>query len=188
MSASFLFRGFVLGQQEIHESDILVSLLTEKKGKLLVKAKGVRNIKSKRQGILQTGNLIHGRIFSRQGFYVMGDVEASFQPLTIRRSLVGCGMLLSMAELLAKFLPEEEENRQVYLLFWETLLRLCQKIEVETMINFEVKLLQLLGYGLPSEAWKQLKKKNWKMAQTEIWRYFNAISDGNLVGLGNILK
>jgi len=164
-----------------------LTLLTRKRGKLVVKAKGSKKLTSKRMGILQTGNLIKGKIFPSRGFLVLGETELLYQPLEARKSLVRCGSLLSMCELTNRLLPENQPEREVYALFWETLLRLEKEFQVETMINFEVKLLKILGYGVPKEALIPLKKKNWKLAQAEIWRYLNDISEGELIGLGKLL-
>jgi len=187
MNTSFSFKGFIIGKRDLEENNVLLSILTEKHGKLRVKAKGLKRITSKRIGVLETGNLVKGKIFSKGDFLVLGEVEVIFQPLAIRNNLVSCGMLLAMCELVARLLPEKEENQWVYHLFWETMLQLGKQPRVETMINFEVKLLQLLGYGLPQSTMELLRKKNWKVAQAEIWRYLNLISEGGLLGLGRIL-
>jgi len=60
---SFKFQGFVLGTREWREKDKLVTIFTQEKGKIPVLAKSVRSIKSKRLGILETGNLIKGDYF-----------------------------------------------------------------------------------------------------------------------------
>ena len=150
-------------------------------------AKGVKKITSRRQGALQTGNLIRGKIYEKAGFFTLGEVEIVFQPLAIRKSLVSCGMLLASCELTDRLLPQGQANYPVYLLFWETLLQLTKKPKVETMINFEVKLLQLLGYGIPRRAAIPLRRKEWRLAQAELWRYLNSISEGRLMGLTKIL-
>jgi len=187
MVASFSFTGFIVGRRDTRENDVLLSILTKKRGKILVRAKGLKRILSKRLGVLQTGNLIKGKIFTKADFHILGEVELIFQPKEIRENLVGCGMLLSMCELVEKLMPENDSDRSVYSLFWETLLHLSKELRIETIIGFEVKLLQLLGYGLPRGVMKPLRNKNWKVVQTEIWRYLSAISEGRLMGLKALL-
>lgn len=187
MAASFSFTGFIIGRRNTRESDVLLNILTKKRGRVLVKAKGLKKILSKRLGVLQTGNLIKGKIFTKGDFHVLGEVELIFQPKETREDLVGCGMLLSMCELIGKLMPENDPDRPVYSLFWETLLHLSKELKVETMIGFEVKLLHLLGYGIPSGAVKPLRDKNWKVVQTEIWRYLGTISGKRLMGLKALL-
>ncbi|MFH1601815.1 MAG: DNA repair protein RecO [Candidatus Shapirobacteria bacterium] len=187
MSQCFSFFGFVVGQSDLGEQDLLLSLLTKKRGKILVKAKGLRKITSKRLGVLQTGNLVKGQVHPKGDFFTLGEVELISSPIGLRKDLVGLGMVLTMSELINRLLPEREENQSVYHLYENTLRHLEKKVEVEEMLNFEIKLLDLLGYGLPEEIKRALKEKDLKLAQSCLWAYLTEISERKLVGLGKIL-
>ena len=104
LPSTFNFQGFIIGHHERKESDALVSLLTKKRGRLRVLARGLKKITSKRIGTLETGNLVKGTIFVKGDFFVLGEAELIFQPLKARKDLVGCGMLLTMCELTERFL------------------------------------------------------------------------------------
>jgi len=187
MRHSFSFRGFVIGQQDKAEADVILSLLTKNRGKLLAQAKGLRKITSKRLGALQTGNLVKGQIHQKGDFLVLGDVELVKAPLKLRRDLVACGMVLTMSELINRLLPERQENESVYYLFEKTLKDLKKEVKPETMIDFEVELLKILGYGLPREIDQSLKDKDLKSAQGKLWQYLTQIAERKLIGLGKIL-
>jgi len=177
----------VVGQKEVGECDTLIYLLTQKKGKILAKAKGLRKISSKRQGTLQTGNLVKGQIHQTADFYTLGDLELLSTPLSLRGDLVALGMVLTMSELINKLVPENQANGEVFNLFDSTLKALGKKVEIQTMINFEVKLLEHLGYGLPQEIKGALEKKDLKSAQSKLWQYLSEISERKMVGVGKIL-
>ena len=50
--------GIVINKKTIKETDLLVTLLTPKNGKIIALAKGAKNIKSSRLSSLQLGNII----------------------------------------------------------------------------------------------------------------------------------
>lgn len=176
-----------MGQREAGEADAIIYLLTKKRGKIVAKARGLRKATSKRQGSLQTGNLVQGKIHQKAGFYILGDLELISTPLELRKDLVGLGMVLTMGELINKLVPEDQANREVFTLFDQILKSLNKKVEVKTMIDFEVQLLNHLGYGLPEEIRRALEKKDLKSAQGKLWEYLITITERKMVGLGKIL-
>ncbi len=177
----------MVGQKEVGECDTLLYLLTQKKGKILAKAKGLRKITSKRQGSLQTGNLVKGQIHQTGDFYTLGDLELLSTPLSFRSNLVALGIVLTMSELINKLVPEDQDNGEVFALFERTLEDLKREVKVEAMIDFEVNLLKHLGYGLPEEIKKSLERKDLKSAQAKLWQYLTEISERKMVGVGKIL-
>lgn len=187
MAHSFSFQGYVVGQKEVGECDTLVYLLTQKRGKILAKARGLRKISSKRQGTLQTGNLVQGKVHQTNNFYTLGDLELLSTPLSLRKDLVALGMVLTMSELINKLVPEDQADGQVFDLFDTTIKTLGKKVEVQTMINFEVQLLDYLGYGLPQDIKEALEKKDLKKAQAKLWQYLTTITERKMVGVGKIL-
>ena len=52
----------VLKSKPLKEGDLLVTILTKQEGKLVLLAKGVRKINSKRRCFLESGNLIKAQI------------------------------------------------------------------------------------------------------------------------------
>lgn len=187
MRRSFSFRGFVIGQREWGEQDKILTLLTEKRGKLVVFAKGVRRIKSRRGGVLETGNLIQGKIEENKEWLFLGEVELIFQPRQVRRSLVLSGGLLFACQLVESLLPEREKNEAVYSLFCRVVEKLEKEKRVEILVNFEVELLELLGYGVPTGVKKALLEGKLSRAQKRLKSYLRIILEKRIDDLGVFL-
>jgi DNA repair protein RecO (recombination protein O) len=183
MASSFSFEGFVIGQREWKEKDKLLTVFTKKRGKLLILAKGVRRIDSKRLGILDTGSLVKGKAFGEIGRLVLGDVDLIFQPLKLRKNLILNGGLLSICSLVSQLLPEGEGNEAVFELLFKTIKRLEEKRDIEVVVFFEVELLNLLGFGAPKGIHGVLQKKDLAAAQRMIDDYLNQILERKVEGL-----
>lgn len=55
---TYTSRGLVLKRVKVGETDVIVTLLTQERGKLVCRAKGVRTLKSTKRSALQPGNLV----------------------------------------------------------------------------------------------------------------------------------
>ncbi len=180
--------GFVIGQKELGEKDKIITLLTEKHGKIRVFAKGIRNINSRRLGSLETGNKIKAHIFQKNDQFYLGETEVFKSQPEIRKNLVLSASLLSMCELIDRLTAENQENKQVYNLFSQTLNNLSQKKRVEILVIFEVKLLQLLGFGIPNSVSGLLATKKWPEVQKIVSRHLETVCERKINGLKIFLK
>jgi DNA repair protein RecO (recombination protein O) len=174
---------FVIGQKEFGEKDKIITLLSEKSGKIKVFAKGIRSVKSRRMGSLQTGNKIKTSLSQSDDRFFLGEVELLQSYENIKKSLILNAGLLSICELTNNLLAENEDNQEVYQLFSETIDNLASKSGVDIIVIFEVKLLQMLGYGMPEKVDKLLAEKNWSEAQKKIARYLEVVCEKKINGL-----
>lgn len=55
---TYTSQGLVLKRVKVGETDVIVTLLTQERGKLVCRAKGVRTLKSTKRSALQPGNLV----------------------------------------------------------------------------------------------------------------------------------
>ena len=60
--------GIVINKKTSKESDLLITILTPKLGKIVALAKGAKNIKSSRLGNLQLGNTIKVQLYQKNDF------------------------------------------------------------------------------------------------------------------------
>lgn len=179
---------FVIGQKELGEKDKIITLFSKEQGKIRVFAKGIRSIKSRRVGNLQTGNKIKTNLTQKDDRYFLGEIELLKSYQEIKKSLVLNAGLLSICEIVNSLLPENEQNESVYQLLSETLSKLNNKRRVEIIVIFEVKLLQALGYGIPENVGNYLNQKNWPKAQQEIYRYLETVSEKKIAGMKLFFK
>ncbi len=180
--------GFVIGQKELGEKDKIITLFTEKQGKIRVFARGVRSISSRRSGCLETGNKIKAHISQRNDQFYLGETELFESPMGIRNNLVLNGSLLSMCELVNQLTAENQENKSVFDLFSQTINNLSQYKRVEIVVVFEVKLLQLLGFGIPREVSNLVSEERWSEAQKSVAKYLESVSERKISGLKIFLK
>jgi DNA repair protein RecO (recombination protein O) len=183
MASSFSFEGWVIGQKEWKEKDKLLTLFTKKRGKLVILAKGVRRIDSKRSGVLDTGSLVKGKVFGEIGRMVLGDVSLIFQPLKLRRNLVLNGGLLSICNLVSQLLPEGEKNEAVFELLFRAIKRLDEKREIEVVVFFEVELLKLLGFGVPRGVREAVQRGDLASVQKIMSNFLNQILERKVESL-----
>jgi len=125
---------FVIGQKELGEKDKIITLLTENNGKIKVFARGIRSVKSRRMGSLQTGNKIEASLSRKDDQFYLGEIELLQSYENIKKSLVLNAGLLSICELVNNLLAENEENMEAYQLFSETIDDLASKSGVEIIV------------------------------------------------------
>jgi DNA repair protein RecO (recombination protein O) len=180
--------GFVIGQKDIGEKDKILTLFSKDLGKIKVFAKGIRSIRSRRTGNLQTGNIVKATLSKTNDRYYLGETELVEDQIEIKKSLVLNGGLLSACELVDRLLPESEENRKIYQLFSETIKNLSKRKRVEIIVIFEVKLLQALGYGTPRDVFGLIEKKDWSKIHKVVFKHLEAVSEKKLNGMRFFLK
>ena len=65
----------IIGRRNYREADRLLTIFTEKNGKMIVRAKGVRLSKSKRGGHIELFNTVKVQIIEGRGFPVLAQTE-----------------------------------------------------------------------------------------------------------------
>ncbi|HEX77546.1 MAG TPA: DNA repair protein RecO [Dehalococcoidia bacterium] len=139
--------GIVLRRADMGEADRLLTVFTVDRGKLRLLAKGVRKILSRKAG--------HVELFTRSTFLVakgrtwdiitQAETIEAYRPL--RQDLLRTTYAYYMAELVDRFMGEEDESRPVFDLIRETLSRLCTEDDPYLITRFfELHLLSLAGY------------------------------------------
>jgi len=169
--------GIVLKNIRLNESDKIVTIFSNKFGKIRVVAKGIRKTKSQFGSSLE--NLTQVRII----FYRGRNLDVASQTEIIRsffskcRNLKRYGLAIHCAEIVNKLLPEGDKNTSVYDLFKETLVLLEDDKNPYLMAeSFKWKLFTFLGYqpnlNYCVKCHKKIKRKD---------SYFFDIVDGGLI-------
>lgn len=144
----------IIGRRNYREADRLLTIFTEKSGKMVVRAKGVRLSKSKRRGHIELFNTIKAQIIEGRGFPVLAQTELIEDRSSIKSDLKLLRIAYHLAELVARLTPDNEKHGEVF----ELLNRALSSINLKTWDKeeylsgkFEEKLLHLLGYGAPPD-------------------------------------
>jgi len=144
---TFRATAVVLRHVEYGEADRILTLFTLERGKIQAIAKGVRKIRSRKAGHLEPFTRVSLFLAKGRNLAVVTQAEALESYQGIRADLQRTALAAYVIELLDRFTQEEGENRQLFHLLVDTLNRLNQDPQPETIIRYyEVQLLDLLGF------------------------------------------
>jgi DNA repair protein RecO (recombination protein O) len=137
----------IIKRINLGEADRLLTLYTPDYGKLKAVAKGTRRPKSKMGGHVEL--LTHSLLLLARGrnldIVTQAQTINSFLSLKDNLKLMSCGLYIS--ELVDSFTEEHIENRDIFLLFLDTLNQLAEAKNNDTVLRyFELRLLDYSGY------------------------------------------
>lgn len=177
-----LIQGIVIGRKDFHELDKIVTLFTSTRGKIKALAKGVRKINSRRLGGLELGSLVKVFLVETKGLDLITEIEIIDGFLEARNDSAQSGALIYLSEMTNFLLPEEEKNEEVYAFFLKTREEI-KKGRLEAIVQFEAKILEILGFGQKKEEQKLIKEKNWRKAHQLIKKRIENIIEKPLKSL-----
>ena len=144
---TFRATAVVLRHVEYGEADRILTLFTLEKGKIQAIAKGVRKIRSRKAGHLEPFTRVALFLAKGRNLAIVTQAEALESYPGIRADLTRTALAAYVIELLDRFTQEEGENRQLFHMLVDTLGRLNQDEQPETVVRYyEVQLLDLLGF------------------------------------------
>lgn len=150
---SFKTEGIIIRRRNFKDADRILTVYTKDRGKIAVKATGVRKITSRRSSHIELLNHTSMGLYQGPGnFPVLTEatVVNNFSP--IKQNLETIGFAYHICELIDGLCPEAEVHDGVFELLQRTLRRLEAKIAagheaIRIVIqDFEMELLSLLGY------------------------------------------
>jgi DNA repair protein RecO (recombination protein O) len=144
---SYRTQAIVLSHIEYGEADRILKLFTLEKGKISAIAKGVRKIRSRKAGHLEP--FTHVNLFLAKGrnLDIITQAETIDPFLGLRDNLERVAFASYVMELLDRFTYEEGQNVGLFRLLANTLSRLENQPNTETIVHyFELRFLDLLGF------------------------------------------
>jgi len=140
-------QAIVIGHSEFGEADRMIRLFTLEKGKITAVAKGVRKIKSRKAGHLEPFTQVDLFLAKGRNLDIITQAETIDAHLGIRDDLQLVAFAAYVLEVLDRFTYEEGENTSMYKLLANTLSRLEDRSNLETVVRFyEIRILDLLGF------------------------------------------
>lgn len=164
----------VINHHNSKETDSLVTMLTPKMGKIIALAKGVKNIKSSRLGSLQLGNVIKVHLYQKNDFLWISEAQTISQFLQTDKSLTQINLLFYFLEIINRLIAENQHIDEVYLIS-KNIIESINKNLVNRYIENEIKLLEVLGFGIPPEINTNFAKKDYPVTQKLIKNFFETI-------------
>ena len=137
----------IIKRIKLGEADRILTFFTPDYGKLKAVAKGTRRTRSKMGGHVEL--LTHSSLLLARGrnldIVTQAQTINSFMPLKENLKHMSCGLYLS--ELVDSFTEEHIENRDIFLLFLDTLHQLSEAKNNDIALRyFELHLLDYSGY------------------------------------------
>jgi len=137
----------VLRHQVFGEADRILTLLTPNHGKLRAIAKGVRRPSSRKTGHLDLYMRTDVLLASGRNLYVVTQAQTIDAYRQLREDLVRSSYASCSVELLDRFTPDGEPNKDLYWLLGKTLSRISANDNLPiTMRHYELHLLEMVGF------------------------------------------
>jgi DNA repair protein RecO (recombination protein O) len=105
---TFSCQGIVLKRTNLGETDRIVSILTQQKGKITCVAKGVRKLKSSKRALLEPGNYVKGFFVATKNLPLLTQAVLLDNCQAMSQSLKKYRELSQFLEILEKLFVEEE--------------------------------------------------------------------------------
>ncbi|MDF1583336.1 MAG: DNA repair protein RecO [Methyloprofundus sp.] len=138
---------FLLHHKPYQESSVLIDVLTQNSGKISLIAKGVRQQKAKYLGLLRPFLPLNISYTGAGGLKLLNHAEAGNSEMILPGINTYCGFYLN--ELIRYFVPIDEPYPDIFLAYFTCLQQLKTQQPIEAALrNFEVQLMQALGYEL----------------------------------------
>ena len=142
---------FLLHHRPHGETSLIVDVFTKKNGKMSFIAKGAKKPKSKFFGYLTPFTKLRITYTGRSELKTLTNIDRDFSESTNSLSKTSYS-LLYINELLIRLLPKDAVHEDLFLLYESFLLKIHSGENIElTLRNFELDMLEMLGYGLDFE-------------------------------------
>ncbi len=164
----------VINKKTSKESDLFVTLLTPKLGKITALAKGAKNIKSSRLGNLQLGNTIKVQLYQKNNFNWIAESQNIIPFMQTNKSLAQLNLLFYFLEIVNQMIAENQHIEKVFDIS-QNIINAINKNFLSTYIQNEINFLEVLGFGLPLEIKETFTQKDYRNSQKLIKRFFESI-------------
>lgn len=142
---SLTTEGIILKRVNFGEADKILTVLTDKYGKIAITARGIRKITSRRAGNVEVLNTVKLRLFKGRG-YTLTEAESLETYPRIKSNLTLSATGFHVAELVDRLVAEEQINARLYDLTISALKVIERNPRQIVVRAFEVKLLSILGF------------------------------------------
>lgn len=138
-------RGIIYKISLSGQSDKIISLINEKGEKVVLSAKGIRKLTSKRAQFIEIGNYIDAKVVNGYGMGILTDLKVIKEYKSWKRDHKKIFYLQLICEILNNFIFEENQDIEQFRLLKEVLE--VEEIDPEFMVAcFSLKFLDITGH------------------------------------------
>ena len=139
-------KGIVIKRINFGEADRILTILTERLGKIKAIAKGVRKTKSRLAGHLEPFMIIDLQLHEGKTFYIVTGATIVKDFPKIHDNLEKVSKCFYVGELVDKFLEENHKDREIFELFFAVLKCIEESDGNFWLRVFELKLIEASGF------------------------------------------
>lgn len=151
--------GIVIKRTNFGEADRILTILTERFGKIKVIAKGVRKISSRLAGSLEPFMLLDLQLHEGKTFYIVTGAVIKNEFINVHTELKKTSEAFYIAELIDKFVEENQHLSGLFELFFKALKSIEDKKTDFYLRVFELKLIEKAGFYPELRACIHCRKK-----------------------------
>lgn len=166
--------GIIINKRNIGDNDLLITLLTPRYGKIISLAKGAHKINSRRLGHLQLGNIVKANFFEKNNRLWLSETTNISAFLLSQKNLVQLNLLFLFLEFINQLLPENQHTPEAYTIC-KNIISAIKDNKFKTYIYNEIKLIKILGFGIPENILKSYKSENYVLTQNLLKSFFESI-------------
>ncbi len=137
--------GIIIKRKNFGEADRLLTIYTQKRGKVKAIAKGVRRIKSKLAGHLELFYLTDFVIAEGKNIDIITGAVNIRNFCHLRDNLTCSNQAYYIAEIIDKLVHEHEKNINIFCLLSDSMLKINENNKV-LLSYFTIQILKLLGH------------------------------------------
>ncbi len=138
-------RGVVIKRLNFNEADKILTIFTDRLGKIKAIAKGVRKISSRMAGSLEPYNLLELEMHQGKTFYIVTGARI-IENHSFDRDRKLSMQAVYVAEIIDKIFEEEEKNIDAFELFIKTLKIISEDKNRLILLSYELKILDQAGF------------------------------------------
>lgn len=174
MSPYVSTESIVINKRNHKDSNLQITLLSPKLGKISCLAIGVKNIKSSRLGALQLGNIIKCSLYTKNNFYWIAEAKASDSFLNSPKTLTQLNLLFYFLEIINQLIVEGQSVIDIYPTIKKIITAINQN-QFHHFIKYEIDFLNQLGFGVPSDINSAFTSEDFKLCQSLLKKHFESI-------------
>jgi DNA repair protein RecO (recombination protein O) len=140
-------QGIILKKAEANDSDRLLTVYTQKFGKILVRGRGIGKKESKLKSLIEPFNLYELMLARSRNVDVLANSSPIKEFIFLRSNLENLALAIYFAELVDKLVVAPEQDENIWALLTRAFGALDQKRDDLPKLKtaFEQKLLEFLG-------------------------------------------
>ncbi|MBP9781828.1 DNA repair protein RecO [Candidatus Woesebacteria bacterium] len=153
LQRNFTAVGLVLKRVKVGETDVIITMLTQERGKLVCRAKGVRTLRSTKRSALQPGNIVRFHWLETKSLPLLTQALMEKDCSEMESTLPRMRQLSQLLELCERLFIETELEQQIF----SQVLNLRQSIVHNRLGSTDVRttfrsIITQLGYQDPEDS------------------------------------